>query len=128
MELCGYSKKMLNKIKHASRQETISLESPVADDLMLLDYIIDKKTESPDKYLELKSREKDIHKLLDKLDEREKYIISNRFGIGCEKPKTLESIGKILGFSKERIRQIEKGSLRKLRRLSTKTELRHYLG
>ena len=128
MKLCNFSEKTLKKVKLASTQETVSLETPVADDLMLFDYIIDKKSESPDIAYEQKSKTKDIFKLIEKLPEKEKYIITKRFGIGDGVPKTLEAIGKDLGFSKERIRQIEKGSLKKLRRLSVNTELKHYIG
>ena len=127
MKSTGFSEKTIEKIKQASIQETVSLETPVADDLMLLDYIVDKSSKTPDAELIKKSSEKDVNKLLEKLEDREKYIILNRFGIGGRKEKTLESIGKELGFSKERIRQIEKGSLKKLRRLSTQTELKHYV-
>ena len=127
MQFCGYSEKTLKKIKHTAMQETVSLETPVADDLMLLDYIIDQKSETPDIALEKKTKQKDICKLIEQLNTKEQYIISKRFGIGEDNPKTLEAIGKNLGFSKERIRQIEKGSLKKLRRLSMKTDLKHYL-
>ncbi len=127
MTYTGYSEKTLFKVKQAAMQETVSLETPVADDLMLLDYIIDKNSKSPDFALEQKHRAREVTQLIDNLEDREKYIIKNRFGIGCDKPKTLEAIGKDLGFSKERIRQIEKGSLRKLRHLGSKTELKNYV-
>ena len=76
---------------------------------------------------EEKSKEREICKLIEKLDDRERYIIKNRFGIGVDKPKTLEAIGKEMGFSKERIRQIEKHTLRKLRGFCSKSELKYYL-
>ena len=128
IEITGFNQKTLDKIKHASMQETVSLETPVADDLMLLDYIIDESSKTPESLLEQKSKEKDVKCLLENLEDREKYIISNRFGIDCDKPRTLEAIGKDLGFSKERIRQIEKGSLKKLRIKSADQELKHYIG
>ena len=65
---------------------------------------------------------KNMEDLLNNLTDREKNIIIERFGIYGTKQKTLEELGKKLGFSKERIRQIEDGALKKLR---TKQEVQH---
>ena len=127
MAKTGFNERTLMKIRQSALQDTVSLETPVAEDLMLLDYIVDNKSKSPDKFIEEKSQEKAIVKLLDKLNDRERYIIKNRFGIGTQTPKTLESIGKEIGFSKERIRQIEKNTIRKLRGLCIGSELKNYL-
>ena len=61
------------------------------------------------------------------LSEKERFILINRFGLLDRKTKTLEELGKILGFSKERIRQIEGEALKKLRKSSAAGELKHYL-
>ena len=127
MAKTGFNERALMKIRQSAVQDTVSLETPVAEDLMLLDYIVDNKSKSPDKFIEEKSQKKAITKLLDKLNDRERYIIKNRFGIGTQTPKTLESIGKEIGFSKERIRQIEKNTIRKLRGLCIGSELKNYL-
>jgi RNA polymerase sigma factor (sigma-70 family) len=54
------------------------------------------------------------------LQEREKVILCGRFGIGC-KPKTLDEMGKELGLTRERIRQLQNKALKKLRRAYVKT-------
>ena len=56
-----------------------------------------------------------IENVLNTLSEREKTVIIKRFGLGGHKAETLDEIGKSLGLSKERIRQIENSALRKLR-------------
>ena len=61
------------------------------------------------------------------LDKREQEIIKRRFGIDNEEPKTLEQIGNALGFSKERIRQIENVALQKLRKVSNIECFKSYL-
>ena len=72
-------------------------------------------------------QEKDVVKLIGTLSLREQEIIKRRFGIDNEEPKTLEQIGKALGFSKERIRQIENIALQKLRRVDNVDCLKSYL-
>ena len=74
-----------------------------------------------------KLQEKDITKLIGTLDSREREIIKRRFGIDNNEPKTLEQIGCDLGFSKERIRQIENLALQKLRKVDNVECLKSYL-
>ena len=70
---------------------------------------------------------KDINNALSNLDSRARFIILNRFALRGRKQKTLEELGKILGFSKERIRQIEIEGLKKLRKMEETQYLRDYL-
>ncbi len=130
MELAQYLKvslKKLHVIKNAIIKEPISFDTPVAQDLSLEDYISDKVENLPSLRIEKIDFKKDIQATLDLLGDRERFIILNRFGIGNRKAKTLEELGKILGFSKERIRQIEVEGLRKLRQAEQTQHLREYL-
>ena len=119
----GVPVKKVALIKRAIIKEPISLETPVTEDLNIGDYIQDKSHFSPDVQVKNKDMKNSIHKLLDSLSEREKQIISNRFGINDTRPKTLEQLGKIMGYSKERIRQLEDLALKKLRE---KEEFLHF--
>ena len=65
--------------------------------------------------------------LLKTLDKREEEIIKKRFGIDNNEPKTLEQIGNSLGFSKERIRQLENLAIQKLRKVERVEDLKTYL-
>lgn len=65
-----------------------------------------------------------IEKLLLVLSEKEKFIIQHRFGIGIEGRKTLEAIGQHYSVTRERIRQIEKNALKKLKRNAFNTQLK----
>ncbi len=65
--------------------------------------------------------------MLDILNEREKKILIGRFGLDGENKKTLEEIGNKMGFSKERIRQIENIALRKLKEKQQVHHLKEYL-
>ena len=127
MKLLKLTKKKLQSIKKAIMSEPISLETPVTDDLTIQDYIIDETYKTPEKYTEKISMSKDIEELLEYLDEREKNIIIKRFGINQQECETLEQLGKSMGFSKERIRQLEGEALRKLRRNENIQENKEYL-
>lgn len=107
--------KNIQSIKRAMIKEPISLETPVTDDLCVGDYIEDKSYNSPDIHVKNSALEEDISELLQTLTEREQKIITCRFGINGETPLTLEQLGKKLGYSKERIRQLEDLAIRKMR-------------
>lgn len=129
-ELSDYLKideKKVKSIKRAMIKEPVSLDTPVAQDLCLEDYISDDEYKMPEIDTEKKFLNNDIINILDILNQKERFIILNRFGLGGRKTKTLEELGKILGFSKERIRQIECEALKKLRRSQEAKSLKDYL-
>ncbi len=111
----GISVKKIQGIKRAIIKEPISLDTPVTDDLNVEDYIQDESYNSPEEQTQKSALLNGMEDLLNNLDEREKKIITYRFGINGEQTKTLEQLGKLMGFSKERIRQLEDGAIRKLR-------------
>lgn len=119
----GLPLKKVAAIKKSIIKEPVSLETPVTDDLNIGDYIQDKTTASPENQTKNKDMKNGIRKLLETLNEREQKIISSRFGINGEQPKTLEQLGQIMGYSKERIRQLEDLALKKLRE---KEEFLHF--
>ncbi len=130
LELAQYLKtteKKVKLIKASIIKEPVSFETPVADDLTLADYIADDISNMPNQKLEKTDFKKDVFDALSILTEREKFIILNRFGLKDNKTKTLEQLGQTLGFSKERIRQIETDALRKLRKSEQTQYLKEYL-
>lgn len=125
--LSGLDVTKIEEVKSAMKKEPVSLDTLVTDDLCIQDYIEDTTYISPENSAQKKLQEKDVTKLISILDKREQEIIRRRFGIDDEEPKTLEQIGNSLGFSKERIRQIENLALQKLRRVEHVENLRSYL-
>lgn len=111
----GISVKKVQGIKRAIIKEPISLDTPVTEDLSVEDYIPDDSYNSPEEQIQKKVLHESMAELMETLDEREKKIITYRFGINGEQTMTLEQLGQMMGFSKERIRQLEDGAIRKLR-------------
>ena len=62
------------------------------------------------------ARQEEVQELLGSLTEREQQVIRLRYGLGEERPQTLEEIGSMLGVTRERVRQIEARAMEKLRR------------
>lgn len=122
------SLKQLNAIKKSIIKEPISLETPVTEDLNVGDYIEDKSYHSPETHVKNNMIKGSIENLLSTLPDREKHIISCRFGINGETPKTLEQLGKIMGYSKERIRQLEDNALSKIREQKEFQHFRDFIG
>ena len=107
--------------------EPISLDTPIAENLALEDYIPDENYSSPENSTQSSMLKMDVKNILKELSNKERKIITHRFGIDGGKPKTLEELGKEMGFSKERIRQIEAIALKKLRTLNNINHLKEYL-
>jgi len=127
VEALGVSPKKLFTIKKSIISDPISIETPVTDDLTISDYLEDSSSDNPESHTEKICLEKDIEKILDILTEREKNILAMRFGINHQATQTLEQVGRLLGFSKERIRQLENEALRNLRRKDECQEYKMYL-
>jgi RNA polymerase primary sigma factor len=114
-------------ILEASR-EPISLETPVGDDDSTLgDFLENQESESPYDAVQNRELANRVADVLSSLTDREEKIIRLRFGIGEKAEYTLEEIGKRFNVSRERIRQIEKKALNRLRHSSRREKLRFFL-
>ncbi len=126
-ERTGLPMEKILSILEASR-EPVSLETPVGDeDSTLGDFIENKDAVSPYESVREKELTERIKSILATLSPREEKIIRLRFGIGEDSEYTLEEIGKRFNVSRERIRQIEKKALNRLRHSSRREKLKHFL-
>ena len=102
-------------IKRAVRAFSAPTQSPGNEaGASLLEMLPDEKTPSPDEGAFSASDSETIHRLLDALDDREATILRLRYGLEEDEPLTLKEIGKRVGLTRERVRQIEHEALRKL--------------
>lgn len=110
-------------------KEPISLETPIGEeeDSHLRDFIEDKATLSPLDIAINDDMQKNIDKVLSLLNDKEQSIIRKRFGVGEDKPHTLEEVGLEFDVTRERIRQIEVKAIRKLRHPSRSKWLRIFI-
>jgi len=107
----------------------VSLDTPVGEDgSQLGDFIADQAIPDPEEEATASLLKAKLSRTLESLTPRERRIIELRFGLGNEYSRTLEEAGTELGLTKERIRQIEKEALAKLRHPSHSRELVGYLG
>jgi len=108
----------------------LSLDAPFqqGDGNSLLDVLQNDHLPSPDTNLMDESLRVEINKVLHTLTNREAKIIKLYFGIGQDRPLTLEEIGEIFNLTRERVRQIKEKALRKLRHKSRRKPLQKYLG
>ena len=122
----------VDKVKQVIKitKEPISLEAPIAneDDGKFGDFVEDKTSLSPiDQILKSDLREQ-IDDVLSQLNEREKAVISMRFGLlEDESDRTLEEIGKALNVTRERVRQIESSAIKKLKHPKVGRKLKNYI-
>jgi RNA polymerase primary sigma factor len=96
-------------------RETVSLEAPMGDtDASLADFIEDDPTQQPEAIAAERIMKEDLAKTLAGLPDRERWIIELRYGLSGQEPMTLEQVGHEFGVTRERIRQMEIKTLRRL--------------
>jgi RNA polymerase primary sigma factor len=100
-------------------QLPVSLEKPIGEEeeSSLGDFVPDEQAESPFDTASTALRREDIELALSSLPERERKVIELRFGLCGSQPATLEEVGRAFGVTRERIRQIENNTLKKLESL-----------
>ncbi|GHU62430.1 RNA polymerase sigma factor SigA [Clostridia bacterium] len=122
------SKEKVTEILQIAR-EPASLETPIGeeDDSNLGDFVADSSALTPETNVESVMLKEHILSLLKDLKERERQVITLRFGLGDGHPRTLEEVGKKFNVTRERIRQIEAKALRKLRNPIRSKRIRDFL-
>ena len=111
-------------------QAPISLEKPIGEDeeSELGDFVRDETEATPFDTATLNLRREDIERALESLPERERRVIELRYGLTGDRPRTLEEVGRAFGVTRERIRQIENNTLKKLETLPEAQSLRGTMG
>jgi RNA polymerase primary sigma factor len=107
-------------------QQPVSLEKPMGEqeDAALADFIEDASAQSPLEVTSEALRRESVTRVLAALSAREREVIEMRYGITGGRPLTLEEVGRAFNITRERVRQIENRTLRKLQTLPLAQELR----
>jgi RNA polymerase primary sigma factor len=121
----GIDPEEVDSIKRSARAP-VSLEKPVGDEdeSELGQFIADERAESPyERAAEILTKEA-LRETLENLSYRERRVLELRYGLGGERPLTLDEVGRTFNVTRERIRQIENQSLKKLQSLAEAQKLR----
>ena len=118
----------IQRVLEAARRP-VSLETPVGEEgeHTLGDFLQDDELPTPAEFASQQLLRQDLAVALDHLNERERRIIDLRYGLADGQRRTLEEVGKALGMTRERARQIEAEALRRLRQPEVGMHLRDYL-
>jgi RNA polymerase primary sigma factor len=109
-------------------RDTLSLQSPVGDDDATLgDFITDTEAVDPVASMETQMLQTQLSQVLDSLPERSAIVVRMRFGLDDGRPRTLDEVGRHLGLTRERIRQIERDTLAELRMEGRADGLKEYV-
>jgi RNA polymerase primary sigma factor len=109
-----------------SAQTPVSLEKPVGDEdeSEFGHFLTDENQELPDEAAEVTLRKETLRKILGTLSSRERMVLELRYGLDGQHPRTLDEVGRTFNVTRERIRQIENQSLKKLRALADSQKLK----
>ena len=124
-DLIGIDPDEVDSIKR-SAQAPVSLEKPVGDEEQseFGQFIADERAESPYERAAEILTEEALREALENLGYRERRVLELRYGLGGEHPRTLDEVGRTFNVTRERIRQIESESLKKLQSLAETQKLR----
>lgn len=105
-----------------------SIDAPIGDDedATKLDFVRGDEDLDPQRRFMITAMEEEIKRSLDRLSEREATVLRLRYGIGTSHDHTLEEVGRSMGLTRERVRQIESAAIRKLRSPDFAERLRDY--
>ena len=127
-EIAGELETTVREVRDVLRmaQQPISLEKPIGEeeDSELGDFVEDQTAESPFEQAAEHLRRENLRRALAALPTREREVIEMRFGLTGERPYTLEEVGRAFNVTRERIRQIENHTLKKLEALPEAQRLR----
>jgi RNA polymerase primary sigma factor len=127
-EIAGELQWTAREVKDILRiaQLPVSLEKPIGEeeDSELGDFVEDEGAESPFERASENLRRENVRRALDALPPREREVIEMRYGLRGHKARTLEEVGRAFGVTRERIRQIENNTLKKLEGLPEAQRLR----
>ena len=106
-----------------------SIDAPIGDDedATKLDFVRGDEDQDPQRRFMVTAMEEEIKKSLDRLTDREATVLRLRYGIGTSHDHTLEEVGRSMGLTRERVRQIESAAIRKLRSPDFAERLRDYV-
>ena len=124
-EVTGIEPEEVESIKR-SAQAPVSLEQPVGDEeeSEFGQFIADERAESPYEHAAETLTNEALRHALEKLSYRERRVLELRYGLGGEHPRTLDEVGRTFNVTRERIRQLENQSLKKLQHLREALKLR----
>ena len=111
------------------KQNPTSLATPIGEekDSKLQDIIPDDWSQSPEEYATSEYLKNQLHDILDTLQDRERRVLTLRFGLDDGVSRTLEEVGREFGVTRERIRQIEAKALKRLKEKSSQQKLSDYI-
>jgi len=122
---CGFTEERVRDLLELI-EEPISLETPVGDgESVYGDLIEDEHTDLPEDVAAERLRSVEVREALMHLNPRLREVLERRFGLAGDAPETLEQVGRELGITRERVRQLESRALRELRLAAP--QLHHYI-
>lgn len=123
-EKLGWSEDAVHELRR-QRMPPMSLETPFGEeDATLQDFVQDTAAEAPDELAVRAVAREDVRKAVQELPARLAQVLTLRFGLADGRPRTLDEVGRVLGVTRERVRQIERQALQKLRHTMEAEELK----